>query len=376
MELFLILNNSCHLINRKPGKKISSLAIMTKEKLRLYLHIGSPKAGSSAIQRFLNLNRKELAEKHSLLYPNFIQDDPSEGYMYNHGDFFRNANLKKRHEECISRIAESVDYCHKKGIGKIVVSAESWWWDWWPGLMKKAIDRAGVDCTIIVYLRRQDKFLESAWKQWGHKIEGCDTIMDYKKRLRLNWNNVLEPWERIFGAESIIARPYERSFIGNDIVMDFLTLVGINDLSDLSKPEALVSNANPGFGWDIVEILKYARSLVTDIHDNRFIYLMDEVLPESQLKKPMDDYSFLSPRQRLEIVNKYAGSNREIARKFLHWHDKDLFNDPLPDPDEEWEAPPALTLEKIIPFLMQIMLKQREQISALQNQLHELRRGS
>ncbi len=345
---------------------------MKENQIKLFIHIGQPKTGTSAIQGFLNYNREILSRIHKILYPNFDNNEFDKGLMHNHAIFFSEANRIKDFYGSIHRFNECIHYCRKSNISKIVISNEGWSWQFWPGLLKRMIDTTGVDYNIIVYLRRQDKFLESAWKQWGHKIPDCGNIQAYIKKIELDWYKILKMWTEYFDQDKFIIRTYEKSQIGDDIVKDFASIIGIEKLAGFNTPPDTTLNTNAGFNWEVVELMKLSRGLLTDQNDNKLHSFMNRMLSESYKKRPMEEYSFLSPREKLDIIRQYEQSNNLIAKEFLNQKEGNLFNDPLPDPDQKWIPHPEFKIENLIPIMMEIMINQQDQIQELKVKLHNI----
>ena len=190
-------------------------------KLKLFIHIGQPKTGSSAIQAFLNYNRENLVKKHHLLYPNFSGIDLGKGLLHNHEKVFTNAKLNNDYNGCIETFNKCKTYCEHNKITQVVLSNESFGWYWWPELLKQIIATLDCDFKIILYLRRQDHWIESAWKQWGHKCNEYSTIQDFSEKFNMDWNLPLKQWLTFFSPSDFIVRPFERNVIGNDVVKDF-----------------------------------------------------------------------------------------------------------------------------------------------------------
>jgi hypothetical protein len=92
---------------------------------------------------------------------------------------------------------------------------------------------------------------------------------------------------------------------------------------------------------------------------------MDSILPQKYRKVKYETYAFLSPQMRREIIAKYEPSNKRIAIEYLNRADGILFYEELPQQDDIWEEYNGLKLEKALPILMQIIMKQQKMIEEL-----------
>jgi hypothetical protein len=75
----------------------------------------------------------------------------------------------------------------------------------------------------------------------------------------------------------------------------------------------------------------------------------------------------LSPSERLEIVNKYEPSNNEIGKIFFGLQREKLFTEPMPDADEPWKPFEGLTVEKVVPIFIDMLLNMQKQIQLIEN---------
>ena len=317
--------------------------------ITLYLHVGSGKTGTSSIQKFLSENRSELWKSCSCFYPRANKIDLHEGKLINHQIFFLNNDFDKQKEKILS----SVKYCKSKSKNKMILSAELLFETEDARHLAEELTRLpGVNLQIIIYLRRQDHWLESAWKQWGYKSQKYSDIQDYVNKRDCSWLRRLQLWENAVGKERLIVRCYEKEQLSRGLIVDFLDAVGINyDGHTWTEHKDLLK----GFQRDAMEILFLNKDFCVDENDNRLQYFLEEYLGESYQKGSFENYSFLSPQERLSIVERYADSNATVAKEFLGREDGRLFYEPFPDSNEKWEPYQGLTVEKIVPIFMQML---------------------
>jgi hypothetical protein len=328
---------------------------MSEQDVTLYIHIGMGKTGTSSIQNFLAGNHKVLWNLCSCLYPNMTSNKYIRSGFINHLKLFSMPD--KNH--LLSKISEAIKFCKKHSRKKLVFSAEGLFESReGPALAKELSTIPGIDLRIIVYLRRQDSWLESAWKQWGYKSQQFSGINDYIQKRDCNWYGRLQLWEREVGRERIIVRCYEKEQLPDGLIPDFLKVIGIDytahrwvDRKDLFK----------GFQRDVMEILFLNKDFCTGIADNRLQSFFEKNLDEAFQKESFKSYSFLSPDERIFILNKYEPSNQNIAREYLNRVEGTLFYESWPDPNEAWEPHNGLTIEKMVPIFTRVLYKTDDQ---------------
>ncbi len=341
-----------------------------KNKIKLFLHIGQPKTGTSAIQSYLNYNRKKLFQECHILYPNFSSKNFPIGMMHNHAQYFMSFKLKNDMPGCINSFSNCVHFCKKHYINKLIISNEGFYWIWWPELMKEIVTTFDLDLSIILYLRRQDKWLESGWKQWGHKSSEYKTIQEYESKTNCDYNQAIAPWLKYFDKSSFIIRPYERITIGNDVVKDFINLIDIPFFQGVIPPRT-AHTANDGFSRDVIEILNLCKGLVKNVNDNRLLEFMERRLPMDFKKDQMESYSFFSFEERAIIIAKYNESNVNFAR-FFSLEKEILFHEPISEAEEHQNPYIGLKLENVIPVFMAIALNQESEIRQLAKKVNQV----
>jgi hypothetical protein len=324
------------------------------DRIKLYIHIGSGKTGTSAIQAFLNNNRTILFSDHSCLYPN--TDATGKGYRKgqcrNHLDFFKN----KSESEITEKIRDIIAFSRKNKVKKIVFS--------WEGLFERqklaqpikaaVAESDDIDPYVILYLRRQDHWLESAWKQWFAAKEKYTDFNHFIDTYAIGWKDSLAFWSDIFGQNNIIIQPYESAQLKEGLISNFLKKTGI-EYGDSYWVGVEKQDYNPGLHEDIIEILYLNRDFYPDGNSSALENFLSRSLPDAYKKKPFERYSLLSPQKRIEILNRYEPVNRSIAHNFLQRADGRLFYEPWPSEDEPYEGSEGMTVEKLVPILSYIL---------------------
>ncbi len=195
----------------------------------LFIHIGVHKTGSSAIQHFMDNNREILLKKYNLYYPKVVGD--RNWFQHN---FFA-SDLKKGNNTSIKKFLET----EAKISNRILLSSESFAGTATIPNDLKSIKDSFDRIKIIAYLRRQDLWLESVYRQLikTDKIIIRETFDVWFEKFLENpenmyfcdWMELLDNWADVFGAENIIVRPYEKTqFLEGNLINDFLNILEIN----------------------------------------------------------------------------------------------------------------------------------------------------
>lgn len=199
---------------------------MTNPKKTLYIHIGAPKTGTTAIQHFLSTNNALLLEK-GLFYP-----------MMGRGFY----NMQSRvngfaaiEEEMFKEVSER--FLKMEGVHSMVFSEEIFFVRVFGLLEKlqKVRHLYDFDVKIVVYFRRSVDYICGMWQESvksGESPSDIETFLraytPYKKSIDL----IFELGE-ILGNDKIIVKTYEKErWVNNNIIDDFLSIFGIKKTPD------------------------------------------------------------------------------------------------------------------------------------------------
>jgi len=323
-------------------------------KKTIYVHIGSHKTGTTALQSFFSLNR-DILKKNGYLYPGIwkahhsIVRELRDMNHVNH-DAFQRSKLRKILNEIENTRCQT-----------IVISSEAFFQFGCGIQLKKKIEQVlgnSVDIKILCYCRRQDHLLQSVYQQIikspsknPQKMPISAFVMDTNYLKKWDYFQKLKEWEEVFGREAIIIRVYEKNqFYQNDLVRDFLHTIGLEFTSSYQIPTEKQSNI--GLEPDAIELLRIVNVTIDDPKIKKYILNLIQDMNEKRIG---ETYSILSPRERVNIIRFFEESNQSIARKYLGREDGKLFLESLPDPDEPWEPYEGLTIEKIVPVFIRMM---------------------
>ena len=174
------------------------------------------------------------------------------------------------------------------------------------------------EILIIVYLRRQDKYLQSMYAEeiLHGLIKSKSTIKDTKTNL--DYFQFLAPICRTFTKNRIIVKSFDRA-IKLDLYKDFVKNLGITFNDEFQLPP---DNFNQSLPWRYLNIVRYAndypsiRRLFINNISMRLIISLAKFF-SSFLNTPLP----LTEEQRQEILSRYEESNKMVARKYLRGED-------------------------------------------------------
>ena len=303
---------------------------LNKSKSILYLHIGMPKTGTSTIQFILTKNEKLLYDR-DVVYPKntrYGKDDYPNAH-HNLGDSLISGKLE------IWEILE--DELLKEIYGKkIIISSEVFSnlhdlnkIEW----LKNYFYKVGLDnVKIIVYLRRQDDFLQSIYQTMVYNNLITETFSEYYN-IAINDNLVHKTldyyfivnnlWAKCFGKKNIIVRPYEKSQLHNQsLILDFFKCldVGLDDSFDLSR-------ANKGISLDLCSLELYRN--IKNMYPGNESYLLEirKRLLESNTRKEFSSNNIITKKQSEKIMQLVKESNNKVAKEYLEREDGILFEE-------------------------------------------------
>jgi len=297
----------------------------------LLIHVGSPKTGSTALQNFLMKNQDSLYAKGL----HFVKEGRSN---ISHNNLF--APLRGADAADIwSAVAEEV--AAEPGR-HCVMSSENFFSPEIATSIREHMPQGLRRRTrVLVYLRRQDDFLEAMYKQKTKNGRERASPRDFARKRGTDladYLTVLESFARSVGIEKVTVRRFQRgAFRGGDIVADFLGEFGL----DKSDPEFAQPrhDANQTLSRAVTEQLgAFARNSSINVRE-----LAREMsrLPDGAPRRSGDVFTKM---ERIEIMAHFAECNAMIAERYLRGGQNTLFDtsdlsqdapDRYPDAEEE-----------------------------------------
>lgn len=277
---------------------------------KVILHIGASKAGSSSIQAFLRRNRLAFGRL------GYVVPDTSlsiGGPVSGDHVFALEALAKAGDSATFRDRVDSLFELSGADAKAIVFSAENLSNTGNSAIIAGLSD--DYDLRIVLYLRRQDELLTSAWQQWASKIEtdfNAWLIMALKQYG--HWDRVLAEWLRHAGREAMVARVFDRaSFLNGDLLQDFVDAIGLADHAAGFDYEQ--GDSNPSVSDAITAMVSGNRTLFEDVHDNRFYSALNKLTGNALVEKTR--LSLLTRAQRDKIIEYYRPTNEGVCRQYF-----------------------------------------------------------
>ncbi len=301
----------------------------------LYLHIGTPKTGTTSLQHFCYDNSDILTKK-GYHYPEFNFKYPNKGLARNglflEATCFDACGIRQKEQETQNFYSGMAELRKLFDIhNNIILSDEGIWTACFNRkrgmpLMRKLqaeAQDAGYTVKIIVYLRRQDDFLLSWYNQLiKHSITVKNTLSweeyfsNYDTYLKLDYYSCLKKLEKLFGRENIIVRRFDKKYLkGRSIIPDFLNIFGI-ELDDSFHIEEDNSNFNKRMSENACEIKRIINGTtemsIKEIR--RFEWILREFSPVSEKSYPC---SMMSDEEARSFMQLYELSNHKIVKRYI-----------------------------------------------------------
>lgn len=196
--------------------------------MKVCIHIGAPKTGSSAIQYFLRNNRSKL-KKHGYFYPQHRTD--KNNVSGGHADL-GSLVIAGDSEKAADLVNGWIQEARAKNLA-LLISSE--------GLYGRISEVhklfQGHDVKILAYFRNPVEALVSNHNQSIKRHFGRLPLTDFLEQLATPNNrgvngDVFFDWVEVFGPEAVQVRPYNPAVFTKDrIEYDFLDMLGVRGFS-------------------------------------------------------------------------------------------------------------------------------------------------
>lgn len=232
--------------------------------MKIILHIGWHKTGTTSIQKFLFNNATKLINRHGIYYPNeglFSFAHHNLAWALQERTATPWGNVPLTIEGFKNKLKTAVEVARLVGCNTIVFSSEEFC-----TLQMNEIEILHDTLSgffnaikIVAYLRRQDLLIESSYnmavKWWGSRTTSGFSDYISGKEGYPNYYSILTSWANYFGSNALVIRPFEsRYFDLNDVRVDFCQQAGI-DHAELSIEKEPTNESLSPSGVEFIRII-------------------------------------------------------------------------------------------------------------------------
>ncbi len=295
---------------------------------KIILHIGSPKTGTTSIQKFLHLNYETLAELDRTIYPMTGRKDSDNIIRYSHNLLLPSITAHKGNTQAL------LASINKEAIEQkqIIISAELFF----SKLFRPAVQRSlktikntfrSDEVKILIYLRRWDLYLESVYnqavKQWLTNVS-IDKYIEQREKA-IGWHpadylRYIAVLENIFGKDAIEIRSFDKqAFIGGDLYKDFCHATDLQHIEHYKKPKK--SNESLTTTQLLATILL---APLFNKKDNAFVVGKIKKHLKAQ-HKSYSEFCLFSNESRQAIINRFENDEHKL-RTYMKKPDSFLFD--------------------------------------------------
>lgn len=227
-------------------------------KKTVYLHIGTHKTGTSAIQGF-SANNSEYLLSEGFYYPDIprphikgrgIGHHLLPWYVLDHAVPDRvYGEFSQKKESIFPSLISDIESTE---CDNVILSSEEF-----DRLNIEQIRQLksyfeNVDVKVVSYLRRKDSFLESMYQTDVVHHNLSETIEEYMEhdKLPLDYYEFIEKWRSVFGIENVKVSLYCKDTLkSNHVVIDFFNSLGLDVEHVVRKGAAKLVNASIPFQY-------------------------------------------------------------------------------------------------------------------------------
>ena len=324
----------------------------------IHIHIGNYKTGSTAIQQFIGYNRQRFLETGYYVPTSGFDGSAHHELIW----ALRGEPFARSKEEVYANLNSELATC---GYPDILISSEVFFNGLSAGAFREALE-GDVQIRVIAYLRRQDHFLSAFYQQmikhWNFRKTEKPTVKELLRGKAVQYLSSLENWAAVAGEDNIVVRPYEMAQLPNGLIHDFVTQLGRDpgDYRELPAEERI----NETIHAELIEFLRYANAIEMSKEEHEALVAALTHLSSITKSNAFSKRSVLSPPDRLAVLEATRAENETIARRWLGREDGKLFEEPWPDPDEEW-TPVELTPQDMIRISVGLWLDTRRKSTGL-----------
>lgn len=297
-----------------------------------YIHIGTHKTGSTSIQYFLFKNREKLKEQ-GFLYP--LSGIPQKNLFGQHHlavAFLEHLQLNTYNPNA-GGWEEFITEAHSFPEQNIIISSENFCLPRFDleQIYKIKYYLSQYTVKIVVYLRRQDDYLISKYRQFisSNKYSNSFEQFIIEQKWLIDYHQILEPWQKVFGITNMIVKLFEPEQLNNNLIDNFLDTINYpenrSELIKTSQQAISPSIKHTNFKYYSYQIMQQYFSFTPKQYQNKYLIKLNsklnKILPINKLINKIPDFilssQLISVEERIELMKEFEESNQKVAREYL-----------------------------------------------------------
>jgi hypothetical protein len=280
--------------------------------MRLVIHAGFGKCGSSAIQVALQNRCRELRQQSIFLFGKDLSiykgEWPSGKPFWKVAETLRDA----RNDQTLApRIVSNMQRSAATAPNATFILSSEGLGNPGKANLLRTVDDA-IDTTVVFYLRPQFEWIPSAWKQWSLRkgtplarhIDRC--LATHKPAFRA----ALDDWSRLLPRAKLQVRILAQAVKENGSpARDFFKILG----AGYSPGTADDARVNPSFDFAVLHLLSRNPWLFENRRETEVFNALTSMLPQQYLST---NISMLTLKQKERIADHFRDENMHILRTY------------------------------------------------------------
>lgn len=329
--------------------------------MKLLVHVGVGKTGSSSIQSALETSGETLAENNIkyigiMLERGLIAEKAEWQRTGGSPAFFTKTTLGEAIEQ-LKNVLESEMQLHAQSGSETLIWSNEWIGERASRVIPalKLVESQGVDVEIVMYVRRHDKWIVSSYIQWGIKYKTYPGPIrrfdDWLTGRNFYYKSILAPWLDAFG-EKVTVLNYDEA---GDVVQHFFGRLGILGV------EAARENVSPASGrlaaWAV-----FNNRFSTPAPENYFQTVLRRMARSKQTSSDVPEPTELFPKpEQLAAVQAQYANDQEFVNEILQ-----KSSEPALTSDGEIAVPGSPSSWEMDQFLLDMVFHLQQRVSDLE----------
>nr|WP_298249131.1 hypothetical protein [uncultured Halomonas sp.] len=291
--------------------------------MKIFLHIGTHKTGSTFIQEILKKSHDAL-KNNGVYYP--VDGYSQAGHHELAWAVMKNDSVsaKKYLEDALYKAS---------GCSCIVFSSEEFEFIKNIGLLKTLLK--GHEVELVCYFRRQDNYLESEYNQHvkmistKFKYDIFMFYMYYDFHRRFNYMALMESWRKQEFISRFHVFSYDKVVRDSSLVDSFFSFLGVS--YNFIETIEFGKKSNESIPASSLIYLSRLNAIdgVSQGDRNLFIKKIQEEMSKKNKSASNKKECFLSQEYSSRLVNRFHGSNNKLAKNYCGG--EELFDTVTPD---------------------------------------------